>query len=114
MTTFTQPRPEPGQLAYYRLTWMPADHGYAPIVWYEVDHDGRVLRMIDVFLDGRIGRDSMANYPDGASEYGFGTLIGDEFYRGPWEWPAADDREQVALVDATRVEFEAIWDHTGR
>ena len=109
MSSITRFKPEPGQLAYYRLSWLGADHDEPPIIWYEVDHDGCVLRLIEVFFDGRVRRDTMANYPDGASEFGFGTLIGDDFYDLEWPWPAPDDADPVVTVDATAAEFHALW-----
>jgi len=53
--------------------------------------------------------DDIARYPGGASDFGFGTLIGDDFYRLAWQWPAQDDTDVTVMLDATAFEFECIW-----
>lgn len=102
-------RPPAGELAYYRGSWIGAPAGEPVSFWYEVDHDGRVLRQVEVFPDGRAVADDIERYPDKASDFGFGTLIGDDFYRLRWEWPESGESDSTVMLDATAFEFQQIW-----
>lgn len=102
-------RPAAGALAYYRCSWIGAPAEEPSIFWYEVDHSGAVLRSVEIHSDGRMKRDAVACYPDGTTDFGFGTLIGDDFYRVPWEWPQPEDAEATVMLDASAGEFEAVW-----
>jgi hypothetical protein len=102
-------RPPEGKLAYYRCSWLHLHDDEPVTLWYEVDHAGNVLRVIEIFATGKVLRDNIASYPDGASQFGFGTLIGDDFYRLEFEWPHAEDTDPTVMLDASAYEFNAIW-----
>lgn len=102
-------RPAQGVLAYYRGSWISAPQGEPISFWSEVDHAGAVLRSIEIHPDGRAIADDISRYPGGVSDFGFGTLIGDDFFRLAWEWPSPDDADVTVVLDATAFEFECIW-----
>jgi hypothetical protein len=102
-------RPAVGTRAYYRGSWVNAPQGEPTIYWYEVDHEGNALRQIEMYPDGRAEADDIARYPGGVSDFGFGTLHGADFYAQPFLWPTADDAEQSVMLDASALEFEAVW-----
>jgi len=102
-------RPEAGRLAYYRCSWKHGTTDEPITLWYEVDHEGSVLRLIEIFPDGRMLCDDIDRYPNRASDFGFGTLIGIDFYDQPFTWPSADDIDPIVTLDAHPLEFIAIW-----
>jgi hypothetical protein len=102
-------RPTDGNLVYYRCSWLHLAEDEPITLWYEVDHEGRVLRLIEIFANGKVMKDDITRYPDRASEFGFGTLIGDDFYRLEWDWPSADDPDPTVMLDASAFEFDAVW-----
>lgn len=105
-------RPAVGKLAYYRGSWVNGPPGEPMTFWYEVDHEGNVLRMIDIFADGIVVKDDIGRYPSRASDFGFGTLIGEDFYRLQWGWPTSDDSDELVMLDASAIEFTAVWSAT--
>jgi hypothetical protein len=102
-------RPHEGLLAYYRGSWISAPADEPTAFWYEVNHTGAVLRSIEVYRDGRAVADDISRYPGCASDFGFGTLIGDDFYCLEWRWPEAEDVDVMVMLDATIFEFECVW-----
>ncbi|MFA6116563.1 MAG: hypothetical protein WC729_21380 [Sphingomonas sp.] len=68
-----------------------------------------MTRSIEILDNGVMKADALANYPDGTTEFGFGTLIGDSFYALDWHWPNADVSEKIVVLPATEAEFAAIW-----
>jgi|GEM_PF-1670580 len=109
MSASAASRPPEGSLAYYRLVWLGNPAEEPAFFWYEVDHAGCVLRLVEIFADGSAKADDITRYPDRASDFGFGTLIGDDFYALEWEWPAPEETDPTVMLNATAFEFECIW-----
>ena len=107
--TFKLWPPAPSETTYWRLSWLRADDSDPITIWYEVDKDGAVLRLVDLYRDGRAKVDSIDRYPDRASEFGFGTLIGDNFYALDWELNGATDDDPIVMMPASKREFDLIW-----
>lgn len=102
--------PYPNTLTYYQGRWQHSSSDDPVLMWYEVDPDGSCLRQIEVFADGSREKDSLENYPDGKTGYGFGTLHGDCFWKSEWD-DVFDPTKQDStfLAEVTSAQFEEEW-----
>ncbi|VVT06081.1 DUF6881 domain-containing protein [Erythrobacter sp. EC-HK427] len=73
--------------------------------YYEVDAAGNVTRMIEIFADGRVSTDAISSYPDGASPFAFGSLIGCSF----WEIPIGKTDADYFVLEIKSGDFEKHW-----
>ncbi|WP_416830761.1 MAG: DUF6881 domain-containing protein [Erythrobacter sp.] len=77
---------------------------------YEVDSDGNVVRLVEVYVDGRMVADSLSSHPDGATPFGFGTLIGCSFDELEIGSRADLGKAEFSLAPVDPAEFEAVWE----
>jgi hypothetical protein len=105
--------PFPCDLSYFVGTWTH-QHADEPIqFWYEVDESGSCLRQVERYRDGRMLRDAVANYPDGATNFGFGTLHGASFWESEWDDEPDGSGESTSILKSSNEEFEAAWASAG-
>jgi len=105
--TFTPPHPV--GLSYFLGTWFH-QHTDEPIkFWYEIEQGGACLRQVELYQDGRLKRDAVTNYPDGATDFGFGTLHGASFWESEWDDEVDAFGQSTEIVPVTKADFEAAW-----
>jgi len=97
-------------LRYFEGRWNHSEPEDPVRFFYEVDSEGNVLRLVEMFADGRIVADSVSNYPDGATAFGLGTLIGCSFDELEITSRADLGRGETSLASVEPSEFEAVWD----
>ena len=101
--------PYPAGLSYFAGTW-EHQHADEPIkFWYEIEGDGACLRQVELYRDGRLTRDAVANYPNGATDFGFGTLHGASFWESEWDDEPDSHGERTTIAELNKADFEAIW-----
>jgi hypothetical protein len=96
-------------LRYFEGRWNHSDPEEPVRFFYEVDSEGNVLRLVEIFADGRIEADSLSNYPNGATAFGFGTLIGCSFDELEITSRADFGRDETSFAPVDPSEFEAAW-----
>jgi hypothetical protein len=97
-------------LRYFEGFWIHNEPTEPVRFFYEVDSEGNVLRLVEIFADGRTEVDSLSNYPDGATAFGFGTLIGCSFDELEITSRADFGRDETSLAPIEPSEFEAAWE----
>lgn len=101
--------PHPAGLSYFAGNWAHR-HADEPVsFWYEIDEDGCCLRQVEIYRDGRLERDAVANYPNGATDFGFGTLHGASFWESEWDDEPDEFGESTSIADISKEDFETAW-----
>jgi hypothetical protein len=98
------------RLRYFEGRWNHSEPKEPVRFFYEVDSEGNVLRLVEMFADGRIVADSVSNYSDGETAFGFGTLIGCSFDELEITSRADLGRGETSTAPAEPSEFEAAWE----
>ncbi len=101
--------PYPTGLSYFTGIWTHQHADEPTKFWYEIDEDGSCLRQVELFADGKLKSDAVANYPGGATDFGFGTLHGASFWESEWDDELDEYGQATALASITKDDFEAAW-----
>lgn len=91
--------------SYFEGFWHHSDEEYPVRFMWEVELDGSVIRQIEYFADGSAKADAVSNYPDGATDFGFGTLHGASFWESEWD----DEKQEVGITNSNQETFERAW-----
>lgn len=98
------------RLRYFEGRWNHSEPKEPVRFFYEVDSEGNVLRLVEMFADGRTVADSLSNYPDGATAFGFGTLIGCSFDELEITSRADLGTNDASMAPVESAKFEAVWE----